>query len=209
MDKRKLIVAEDGSVVSGRLVDMGDGTYAKRVEAHPPMRLLTDNANQYARMRVDVGQTGFFAGREFRSFHEFNIPTGQTVVIKAASLVDVILYGFMVELTLSQLRVSLKSGGTEGGEFATALPILKTNQMTTASDYASQVTMSTGGTHTGGTTFDVVNLVSGSNVNKAIVQTADEDQPIGFPAGNYYIAIQNTDGSNAKGIIKFRWEERP
>lgn len=192
-----------------RFVDIGNGTHAEVIEARPPAKFITDNDGDYARVRVDVGQTGFFAGREFRSFYEFDIPSGQALVIKALPAVDVILYEFKVELTLSQVKVSLISGGTDGGSFATALPVLKTNQMTTASDYTSQTTVSAGGTHSGGTTFDVVEVISGSNLNKAITQIADSDQPLGFPAGSYYIKIQNTDGANAKGIIKFRWEERP
>ena len=48
------------------LVDMQDGTHAERIEAYPPKVLMTDGNGSYARLRVDVGQTGFFAGREFR-----------------------------------------------------------------------------------------------------------------------------------------------
>ena len=42
------------------LVDRQDGTYAERVEAYPPSKLMTDSDGDYARLRVDVGQTGFF-----------------------------------------------------------------------------------------------------------------------------------------------------
>lgn len=40
----------------------------KMVVAHPPLVLMTDGNGPNARLRVDVGQTGFFAGREFRTF---------------------------------------------------------------------------------------------------------------------------------------------
>lgn len=191
------------------LVDMQDGTHAERVEAYPPRVLMTDGNGQYARLRVDVGQTGFFAGREFRVLKELSIASGATQVLKIVSPINSILYAFGVELTLSQLRVELVVGGTESGTFNGAITPLKTNQMTTASSYASQVTFATGGSHTGGTVIDAFDIVSGSNVNKAIVQQVDESQPLGFNAGTYYIRMHNTDGATANGFLKLRYEERP
>ena len=191
------------------LVDMQDGTHAERVEAYPPKVLMTDNNGQYARLRVDVGQTGFFAGREFRVLEELSIASGATQVLKIVSPIDSILYAFGVELTLSQLRVELVAGGTESGTFNSVITPFKTNQMTTASSYTSQVTFATGGSHTGGTMIDAFDIVSGSNVNKAIVQQVDESQPLGFSAGTYYIRMHNTDGATANGFLKLRYEERP
>ena len=191
------------------LVDMQDGTHAERVEAYPPKVLITDGNGSYARLRVDVGQTGFFAGREFRVLRELSIASGATQVLKIVSPIDSILYAFGVELTLSQLRVELVAGGTESGTFNSPITPLKTNQMTTASDYVHQVTFATGGSHTGGTVIDAFDIVSGSNVNKAIVQQVDESQPLGFGAGTYYIRMHNTDGATANGFLKLRYEERP
>ena len=191
------------------LVDMQDGTHAERVEAYPPKVLMTDGNGNYARLRVDVGQTGFFAGREFRVLEELNIASGATQVLKIVSPINSILYAFGVDLTLSQLRVELVAGGTESGTFNSVITPLKTNQMTTASSYASQATFATGGSHTGGTVIDAFDIVSGSNVNKAIVQQVDESQPLGFSAGTYYIRMHNTDGATANGFLKLRYEERP
>lgn len=191
------------------LVDMQDGTHAERIEAYPPKVLMTDGNGQYARLRVDVGQTGFFAGREFRVLKELSIASGATQVLKIVSPINSILYAFGVELTLSQLRVELVAGGTESGTFNGAITPFKTNQMTTASDYVHQVTFATGGSHTGGTVIDAFDIVSGNNVNKAIVQQVDENQPLGFSAGTYYIRMHNTDGATANGFLKLRYEERP
>jgi len=191
------------------LVDMSDGTYAERVEAYPPKVLMTDANGAYARLKVDVGQTGFFAGREFRTFYEFSIPSGQTRVIKVISNVDTILQTFGAELELAELRIELRVGGTEGGSFGTSLPVLKTNVMTTSSNYTSQITMSTGGTHTGGVVVDVLTLFSGANPNKAAASTATEASPQGFSEGTFYIVLTNTDGNDAIGIFRARWEERP
>ena len=191
------------------LVDRLDGTHAERIEAYPPKLLMTDNDGAYARLRVDVGQTGFFAGREFRTFYEFSIASGATRIIKVTAPIDTIVQSFGAELDLAELRIELRYGGTEGGAFATSLPTFKTNSMSTASSYAGQVVMVTGGTHTGGTVVDLLTLYSGANQNKAVASSASENSPQGFPAGTYYIYLINTDGATATGIFRARWEERP
>lgn len=192
-----------------RLIDMGDGTWCERVEAFPPLKLMTDDNGAYSRVRVDVGQTGFFAGREARTFYEFSIASGATQVIKVVSPTNTIVQQFAVDLFLAEIRLELVVGGTEGGTFNTALPILKTNTMTTQSGYTPQVTMNRGGTHTGGTVVDLLIAVSGDNAKKAIATSATEASPQGFAAGTFYIKLINTDGATAKGIFTARWEERP
>lgn len=191
------------------LVDRGDDTWAERVEAYPPTKLMTDGDGDYSRLRVDVGQTGFFAGREARTFYEFSIASGASQVIKVVAPTDTIVQTFSVELDLAEIRLELVVGGTEGGTFATPLPIFKTNTMTTASNYVPQVTMNRGGTHTGGTVVDLLTAISGANANKAIAISATEALPQGFAAGTFYIRLINTDGNTATGIFRARWEERP
>lgn len=191
------------------LVDRQDGTYAERVEAYPPAKLMTDGDGDYARIRVDTGQTGFFAGREASTFLKFDIPTGTTQVIKVVAPTDTIVQIFGASLILAALEIELVQGGTEGGTFSASLPILKTNQMSTASNYTPQVTMTTGGTHTGGTVLNVIQLLAGTPANQATEQAATNELPLGFPAGTYYIRLVNTDGGNAQGIFRARWEERP
>jgi len=187
----------NGSIYNGAIVE-------------PSPDLMTDGGyGDYRRLRVDVGQTGFFAGREFRTFYEFSIASGATQVIKVVSGVDTILQMFGAELDLAELRIELRAGGAEGGTFETPLPIFKTNTMTTASNYTSQITMNVGGTHTGGTVVDLLTLVSGANPNKANSSSATEESPQGFAAETFYIVLTNTDGNNAIGIFKARWEERP
>jgi hypothetical protein len=191
------------------LIDRQDGTYAERVEAYPPAKLMTDGDGEYSRLRVDTANTGFFAGREARTFYQFSIPNGQSQVIKVVSLTDTIVQNLILELDLASLRLELVVGGTEGGTFATPLPIFKTNTMSTASNYVPQVTMNRGGTHTGGTVVDVLTAISGANENKSVSQTATENLPQGFAAGTFYIRLVNTDGATAIGIFRARWEERP
>ena len=208
-DKYYQVTAESDTLVR-KLVDMGDGSHEERIVSVPPYDLLTDGGDgDYRRLRVDVGQTGFFAGREFRSFLQFSIPTSTELIIKIVAECDTIVQQIVADLTLAAIRFELRVGGTEGGTFSTALPVFKTNQTSTVSDYASQITLAYGGTHTGGTLVDVFEAISGSNVNKAVAQTVTENLPVGFPAGTYYIKLVNIDGATALGILKLRWEERP
>ena len=195
--------------ITKRLIDRSDGTWAERVEAYPPAKLMTDSDGDYARLKVDVGQTGFFAGREARTFYEFSIASGARQVIKVVAPTNTIVQTFSLELELAEMRLELVVGGTEGGTFATPLLIFKTNTMTTASAYVPQVTMAVGGTHTGGTVVDLLTAISGANANKAISSSATEALPQGFAAGTFYIRLINTDGNTATGIFRARWEERP
>ena len=177
-----------------------------------PKQVFTDNPDNpsgESRLQVDVGQTGFFIGREARTFYEFSIASGATQVIKVVSPVNTILQEYTVELSLAEIRVELVTGGTEGGTFATPLTIFKTNTMSTASSYAPQITMNRGGTHTGGTVVDLIKVIAGANQNRATPSSATEESPLGFAAGTFYIRLTNTDGATATGIFRSRWEERP
>lgn len=166
---------------------------------------MGDNSHAQVVMTRDSLQRAFFAGKEFRTIHEFSVADDATLVIKVVTTVNVILYSFGFELDAQSINVRLKSGGTEGGTFSNGLNIYRSNQMAGSPPHTTNVTMASGGTHTGGTTLDVLNVDA---TNKNIVQTVDEDQPVGFPAGTYYIVIANTGNNTATGIFRARWEER-
>lgn len=191
------------------LVNRADGTYAERVEAYPPVNLLTDNDGDHARLLVDPGATGFYSGHEAYVFHEFSLATGTSRTIKVVAPVDTLVSRFSVELDLAAVRVELVVGGTESGTFSTSIPVFRANTMSTVEAYTPQVTMAYGGTHTGGTVVDILTSISGDKTQKSNSASATEDQPVGFPAGTYYIRIINTDGATATGIFRARWEERP
>lgn len=206
-DKFQEAIAEDTSMVVSRLVDMGDGTHAERIEAHPPKKLITDDDGEYGRLRVDVGQTGFFAGREFRAFHEYSIPSGQSIAIRAVSLVDIYLMQFSIDNWAGDTRLELITGGTVTTPFSVNVPVIRTNQ-TTGPDYSytTQVDMDNGGVVTGGTLLDVLQANSG---NKSAAVGSGSDDPIGMPPGTYYMRIMAIGNGTSTGVFKARWEERP
>lgn len=189
------------------LVDREDGTFAERVEAYPPRVLMTDGDGPYARVRVDVGQTSFFAGREFMAFHEYSIAQGASVAIRAISAVDIFLQSFYVENWDSSIRLELKSGSTVTSPFVNHIPVRRTNTTTEIdASYTTGVDMDNGGVVTGGTLLDVFRVVSG---NKSDSVSGGSENPIGMPAGTYYIVITNIGNQTATGVFKARWEERP
>lgn len=173
-----------------------------------PKILLTDKAGQNQRLRVDVAQTGFFAGREFRTFYEWLTPTTELRVIKAVVPLNIILFELGVSLVEGELRMETLVGGTEGGVFGTPLPIFPTNTMSEKPQppYANQVLLTTGGTLTGGTLLDPLIGKTSDNSNFAGSVGADQGAERGVGANTYYFRINTT---LLRAIFKARWEERP
>lgn len=182
------------------------------------LHYTTDRLSGFERLRVDQAQTSFFEGREFRTFYEISIPTTTEYVIRATVPLNIILYSLEAALDAGWIRVGTYVGGTPGGTFNTALPVLPTNTMTPGVDhrknysgniYTPQVTLAGGGTHTGGTELDVLRVKTSDNSNfSSSVGTSPSDER-GVGAGTYYFRLLNLDGTTATGVFRARWEERP
>lgn len=188
--------------------DMGDGSHAERMVAHPPFDLMTDGGNgPNRRIRVDVAQTGFFAGREFRTFKEWATATTSSYVIKVVTPVDVILFELGVQLDEGAVRIETMIGGTEGGVFGEVLPVFSTNNMSEKPQppYVHQVILTAGGTHTGGTMLDVFRAKTSGNSNFASSVGSNAGAERGVGANTYYFRLTLT---GAIGVLKTRWEER-
>lgn len=189
------------------LVDRGDGTHAERVEAYPPVKLMTDGDGDHARLRVDVGQTGFWAGKEFRTFYEFSITSGAQMVIRATVPVNIILFDTRLTIDQSKLRLDLMAGGTEGGTW-TSVPVFRKNNMSTTPVFTPNVQIHTGGTHTGGVRIDCARMVSSGVGHTAITVGGQISDERGVSPGTYYYVFNNIDGVTATGVFSAFWEER-
>lgn len=168
----------------------------------------SDRATKFARLRVDAGQTGFFEGREFRSFLEFNIAPGASVWGKFVSPCDFILWQQRLSVDASTIRYRAFSPGTEGGVF-TAVPCFGKNRMAERREpfYVQRVALSSGGTHTGGTQLDVSRVSGGTGGNAHTALMGEGER--GLPAGTYYIQLENVGAQAATGVYDLWWEERP
>ena len=182
-----------------------------------PADLLTSAREGTRRLRVDLGRTGFFEGREFRTFYEYSVPSGRSVYLRATVPLNIILFSTSLTLdadktrvgsSASKMRMSLSAGGTEGGTWS-PVAVFPKNTMTDRPTYTGQVQIESGGTHSGGTLLDVVRLLSetaGSRESTVGGQVSDER---GVGPGVYYYRLENIDGQTATGVFSAFWEERP
>ena len=176
--------------------------------ASPPLVLMTDQGGDYARLRVDLDQTSFWQGRQYRTFRELNIPTGATSVFKVVVPVNTVLFDVSLTLDAGAIRMRTVLGGTEAGTFGTPLPIIRENAMTDAPNIPAQNVVTTGGTHTGGTEIDVIRLVAaGATAQQTSVGSKAYDQR-GIGPGSYYWKFENISNAAATGAFTSFWEER-
>lgn len=190
------------------LVDMLDGTHAERVLAQPPLALITGTTKP--RLRVDVGQTGFFEKREFETFREFAAATTGTYVLRVVSPINFILQDLAVELEAGSARLATFSGGTPTGVFSETLPYVAANTMTeTPAAYTPQLALTaipSGGSLAGGSAIRVTRIKAADNSNFASSVGSTPDLVVGRGPGTYYIVLTLTA---AIGVLKGRFEERP
>jgi len=185
------------------LVDRLDGTFAERVEAYPPKVLMTDNDGDHARMRVDVSQTGFWAGRMFRTFLKTTLGAGQSATVRATVPGNIILHDTSWTTENSTLEVGLYAGGTADGPWA-PIPVFRLNNMTTAPVIANGVTLDYDGAHSGGTLIDLIRIQAGnrqSNISQALSER-------GVSPGTYYYEMTNAGNLTATVVFSAIWEER-
>lgn len=167
-------------------------------------RLLSGSTNP--RLRVDVAQTGFFEGREFRTFREWTTATNGSFVIRVTVPLNVILFDLNVTAEEGSARIETLVGGTVGGSFSETLPAINRNNMTDRPIYSPQVTMAAGGTHTGGTLLDVLRVKTSGNSNFASSVSSGAGDERGIAPNTYYFRITFT---GFIGVFRAWWEERP
>ena len=184
--------------------------------ANPSSDLLTDGGfGASRRIRVDPGQTGFFAGRFFRSYIDTLIPTaGPSVQFRFTSPIDFILWLQSLELTQGAVELRVYTGAAGSGTW-TQRPVIGVNRMAQRPQpyYAAQCTLETGGNFTGGTEVDVLKVRT-SAANNTAQNVGDSWTERGLPAGTYYGRLQTLAGGlnvndPAQLIYALTWEERP
>ena len=117
-----------------------------------PRKIYTDRDGASARLRVDPGQTGFFAGRMFRTYTEQVIPVaGPAVQFRFVAPVDFVLWSQILVLLQGAVRLQIYTGATPSGVW-TELPIIGVNRMAERPQpyYVPLCTVATGGDFTGG-----------------------------------------------------------
>jgi len=170
-----------------RHVDVGDGTHAV--------------------VSSGIAESAFYRGREFRTFYEFSIPTGQSLAIRTVIGANTIFQEFFLEIDSAKLKFEWFSGGTASGTWNNTFPVFRTNTTSNVdTSYSSQLVLTTGGTFTGGTKIDVFALDSGNK--KSAGAAGAEGHQVGLPPSTNFIKLTNTDGATCVGIFKAIWDER-
>lgn len=183
-----------------------------------PNFLITTLQEKYGRLRVDVGQTAFFEGREFRTFYEFVVPQGESRFIKVVNPQDVILFETSVFLEIGKLRIAPIVGGSETGTFPTALPIIRKNTMSSAKVVTPTIQIGVGinnfagnvltGSVSGGTELDADRFISEAAGNRANPAGGSIGGERGIGASTYYYELKNYGTVDATGVFKAWWEQR-
>lgn len=175
-----------------------------------PSKVLTDNEGygDHSRLRVDIGSTGFFAGKEFRAFWPISLASGASRVFKLVSEVDWIVYQVQLELAEGYVLAEIAADGTEGGTFGTAVLSRARNYMTVTPSFTSQVAITTGGTLTGYGAIDQFYTRSAGATAQAASTTGAALDEKGVAPGTYYIVLTNVGTGTATGTFRMRWEER-
>lgn len=169
------------------------------------------------RIQVDEGSTGFFLGREFRFFYEFNISNAQSAWVKVDVGVNSTLKMQSLTVDSGGVRFRAWRGGTENGPFsAPAGPSSGWFNLNppaeTEYSYVGQNAVTIGGNNavdTDGTVAEIVRvLTAGATAQKTSVGFSGQKER-GIAAGTYYLQIENIASSGAAtGVYDFVLEER-
>lgn len=187
------------------------------IDVNLPQALITGGgiAGNSPRLRVDSGQTGFFAGRMFRAFLEGVIPTaGPSVQFRFTAPVNFILWTQSLVLTQGALQLEIYTGATPSGTWTPITPI-GLNRMSERPTpfYTPVCTIETGGNFTGGTRTDVLKIRA-SSANNSASNVGGEWSERGLPAAVFYGRLSTLPGGlavndAAQYVYSLGWEERP
>lgn len=167
--------------------------------------LLTSEEST-SRLRVDVGQTGFWQGREFR----FDLEVAGDVVVKFSSPVDFMLQSQTLESRDGLATFTAYSGadGVAGGVFtADGVSLLPNNAMSDAPVYANQIAITKGGTFTpnaGAIPRESIKVKAATSTAQRQTVGGSAIQERGLPAGDYYLMFTGDDAT-----YNLVYEERP
>jgi hypothetical protein len=176
-----------------------------------PHDVMTSDREGFRRLRVDVGQTAFFVGREARTFKELSIAQGQRYVAQITLPVDVVLFESNLSIDNGSIKLSTIANATAVDSFFDVWPIIPKNTMSSRQVpyYTPQTEIVGGGSITGGTVIDVARVVSPSSTSKHTTVGGTISGERGVGAGTYYWVFENIGNGTVTGVFSCFWEERP
>lgn len=231
-----------------RFKDMGDGTHAEQVAVmalpedplpvvfdqpiavtlpHDPLPialpevLITGGGvgGDSPRLRVDTGQTGFFARRMWELTYEFasaNPIAATPLVFRLIIPVNFIIHAHALSLDQGglTLRTYAAAQGVAGGTFNTPFDPVSANNMTEHAPYTFQSQIAAGGTFTPNVNQRPITPIrvrtAGATAQQSSVGGAIVSEK-GRAAGTYYAVLQRMTGvsGDCTGTYTLIVEERP
>lgn len=189
------------------------------VKAWPIIRqiLLTDGAGPNQRLRTDPGETGFFARRMWRVSYEILALGATPLVFKVTVPVNFIIHfqGLEIDIGGVGLRAYRGAQGTEGGVFATPVPLLSNNFMDEFPEYVFQSSIMTGGTFTptpGEVAVETIRVrTSGATAQQTSVGGQSFDERGLRSVAPFYLVFSKLTGvsGDSEGVYTLLVEERP
>lgn len=223
--------------------DMGDGSHAQTMIAVPPTDMVTGDrlkvaldepidvnlpqvlitgggiAGNSPRLRVDVGQTGFFARRMWAINYEFasaNPIAATPLVFRLIIPVNFIIHAHGLSLDQGGLTLRTYSAaqGVAGGTFGTTHAPVSENSMTENAAYTFQTQIASGGTFTPTAGQSPLTPLRVRTAGATAQQSSVGGEAIsekGRAAGTYYAVLSRMTGvsGDCTGVYSLVIEERP
>lgn len=177
-----------------------------------PADVLTSRTLGARRLRVDVGQTGFFDGRQFRAFAELAISATPLVVrvtvpgtLKGMVLQDVNLSCYQGSIQMRSYRTA-----TPGGTW-TPIQVWPNNVIPDVPGYVGKVTVDQGGTITSPSVqSDVLIAYANESGKSSTTSVSGLNGERGVGPGVYYLEFSRLPGTTVDGlgIFSAMFEER-
>lgn len=168
--------------------------------------------NRNNRVKVDSELGSFYSGTQFRTFKEITLAAGASLNVKMVRPLDIIIRGFSMHVNVGEIRCEIYRGATPGGTWNGTLPIIGKCEF---SDnplplYASQCSLMSGGTFSGGALYDLMHVKTAGANGQAATIGDEMDSQLGAPAGSTGIySFSNPGNSSATAIFTMWWEELP
>lgn len=185
----------------------------------PTDDMVTDPNGENPRIKVDPGQTGFFARRMWGLSYEFasaNPINSTPVVFKLVMPCNFIIHAHSLSVDQGgvTLRTYVAAQGTEGGTFSTFYPPVSDNSMNERPEYVFQAVVSSGGTFTptaGQRPLTPLRVrTSGATAQQTSVGGSAISEK-GRGAGTYFAVLSRMTGiaGDCTGVYNLIIEERP
>lgn len=182
-------------------------------------RMATSANPDFARLSVDVGQTGFFEGREFRWVRKLSLASGVTQWFKFNCPVPFILHEQLIKATSGgfELYVYRAADVTVTSPFNGApVPSFGKNssperEVVDEGFYVQRSTIRGGGAVTlvnADNYADFDEVKTSGNANQSVSVGGSENSQRYLPAGSYYLSFVPVGGA-ATGSWRLVVEERP